>query len=38
MRNVPVSMEDLEYYSEETPSTRDAPLTDVDRRQGDRRW
>lgn len=38
MHNIPVSMEDLEYYSEDNPSSRAAPLTDVDERSGGQRW
>lgn len=38
MGRVPVSMEDLEYYSEDTPSARGAPLTDLEETHEGQRW
>lgn len=38
MRNIPVSMDELEYYSEDNPSNRGAPLTDVDENRRQDRW
>lgn len=38
MHNIPVSMDDQEYYSEDNPSARGAPLTDVDERHNGQRW
>lgn len=38
MGRTPVSMEDLEYYSEDAPSGRGAPLTDLEETHEGQRW